>query len=79
MQANQKTRLFCIEYINEEDEFWVFLLSSSARRTWIEILNAHRAAGTKPSSSARRTWIEIVLIHAQLLVCPVVLRKEDVD
>ena len=56
------------------------LLSSSSRRTWIEIAAYEDHGGLAlMSSSSRRTWIEM---HRLLLSAPmaaVVLLAEDVD
>ena len=56
------------------------LMSSSARRTWIEIKELLSLKFVlKSSSSARRTWIEIQIVRDYILNNLVVLRKEDVD
>ena len=55
-------------------------VSSSTRRTWIEIKCFPRGIDTSVlSSSTRRTWIEIQIWEKVQGVVDVVLHTEDVD
>ena len=54
--------------------------SLSARRAWIEIVEAVYATVTRERSlSARRAWIEMVSKSALMVLRAVALRKESVD
>ena len=53
--------------------------SLSARRAWIEIVNAADQAARQRSLSARRAWIEIIDNLTQGVFNLVALRKESVD
>ena len=55
------------------------MVSLSARRAWIEIVDPDKDTLTDESLSARRAWIEILCAAIlSALVC-VALRKESVD
>ena len=53
--------------------------SPSARRAWIEIIDATGLKMTAESPSARRAWIEILADETQEYRKIVALRKEGVD
>ena len=55
------------------------VLSLSARRAWIEIVNTADKEARKRSLSARRAWIEILMVLFPGPVIMVALRKESVD
>ena len=56
------------------------LLSLSARRAWIEIIDDLEPSSTrKLSLSARRAWIEIPTLEGHKKLKCVALRKESVD
>ena len=66
--------------LNFQIQLCQLVLSSSARRTWIEITNAATSGfAARSSSSARRTWIEITWNNHIKKGDTVVLRTEDVD
>ena len=66
-------------YMNANRDFSLFLLSSSTRRTWIEIVDKYLKDGKEESSSTRRTWIEMHRYHTRDKYGVVVLHTEDVD
>ena len=54
-------------------------LSSSSRRTWIEMSTLSPPTRLLKSSSSRRTWIEIICTRKPTSTAWVVLLAEDVD